>query len=149
MDEAAGDLVAQHRLGRSLRDEECRAQIEAEHGVVIVGGDLPERLRPIRAGVVDQDVKGRSFGEKSRHAAMFVHVEDGRVRVRHPGGGHLHLGRRPRDERDRRARLRQRGGGGQPDPPPRPGHQRAPPVEAEGWGGRKRHAVSSGSALPA
>ena len=105
--------------------------------------DVEQRLGPVGAGVVDEDVEGLGAGDRGLHGGKIGDVEDQRLglltarpdRLR----GRLDLALRARGERHMRAGVGQRPGGGQPDAAPGAGHQRALAVEAEGGGSSKFH----------
>ena len=94
-----------------------------------------KRLRPVAAGIVEQDVKRRLRAHGASHRVEIRHVERQRLRrsaLGADGGrGLFDLAPRARGQHHMRARIRQRRGGGKPDAAAGASHQRALAVQTE------------------
>jgi hypothetical protein len=143
------DEAARHRL----RDKISRAHVERKHEIEILDFDVDKRRRPVGAGIVDQDVERRLRRNRLGRGVDVAHVERERrgcLPARANGlGRFLNFLGGTRGERHLRAGVGQRRGAGEPDAAPGAGHQRAPPVEAEGGGfGQFDSHTSVASTLP-
>ena len=154
MDQGAGFARAHEASSYRLGHEHGGLEIETQNRVIILLAHLLDRLGPVRARVVDEDIERRRVGEQrdrvqigqvQRQWIGHAAIRPDRVRRQRD------LARRPRGQRHMRPCLRQRGGRRQPNPPPRPGHERAAAVQAEGGGVGEHHRAgcSRGSATPA
>jgi hypothetical protein len=91
----------------------------------------------IRPGVVDEDVEGLRPRDRVREGSQVRHVDGKCLRPPSPGadrlGRNLDLARGPRGERHISTGLGQRLRSREPNAAARPGDERTPAIEAEGW----------------
>ncbi len=106
------------------------------HDVVeILLRHVEEGRRAVHAGIVDQNVEGGTFGQRSSDTVGIAQVE--RQRLGHAARRAHLISRRfqfvgaARGERDLRAVAGERERGGEPDAPSRAGDENAPAVEPE------------------
>ena len=156
VDHAARAAVCQQRLGTALRDEEGGFQVEVEDRVVVAFAYVDHRLRPVGAGVVDQDVEGGAPGEERSTSSRRRSRRGPRRRL-----GHRQCGSPPRrletvsSVRATRVTVApaSASAAAAASPIPRPApvtSARRPSSRNEGVRGSvTAHAVSSASALPA
>ena len=128
--------------GDRLRDEKRSTHVECKDRIEILDLDVGEISWPVRARVVDEDLKRRcrdGYGATSRFDVSHVeHQRLGLAAARANGARRLlDLPSGARRERHLRAGLGQRRGRCKPDAAPAAGDKRAPAVEAEGGSFRK------------
>ena len=111
--------------------------IQAEDGIVIILGHLGQRLGPVGAGIVDEDIKGPEAVDDLRKTRRIRHIGD-QGPGRETGGGQLcrrllDLGPGPGAECDLCPRCRIGLSDGATDAATGPGDQRPLPIKPEGW----------------
>ena len=79
VDDGARLLGLDQPAGDGLGDEVGRAHVEPHDGVEVVDGDVEQRLGPVGAGVVDEDVEGLGAGYCRLHGGEVGDVEDERL----------------------------------------------------------------------
>ena len=127
--------VAHHVPGRRLRDDERRFDVERDQMVERRLVDIEKRLRPVDAGIVDQDVEARQRRDRPAHRRIVGHVERQRARLSAATGDFrrhlLQFARGAAVQQQFGAGIGQRQCHGPPDAASRAGHQRELAVEPE------------------